>query len=247
MDSLTEDTIYSSDIKIYQNKEGYRFNSDSMILSWFIYQILGTKKNFNSLEIGSGTGIIPIVLNKRGYLSKIECVELQSTLFELLKLNISTNKLEGSLFPHKKDFREFAKSNASKFDLIFTNPPYFKQNEGKISKNNEKAAAKHEISGSLFDFLSVSQNILAYKGHFIFIYPLSKIYYALGAAQQNNFGLKRLFLFREKPDCAPNFFCADLIYKGDVPNSEINMVTIRNNEGNYTKLGLEIMYESPNL
>ncbi|HSW61669.1 MAG TPA: methyltransferase, partial [bacterium] len=171
-DDITVDKIYSRDIEICQKKQGYRFNSDSVILSWFIYRILGGKKIHHSLEIGSGTGVVPIILNRRGFLSTIECVEVQAGLFDLLKKNISKNKLEDHLLPKNIDFREITKDKNFKFDLIFTNPPYFGVDTGKINPDNEKAISKHEFFGSLADFMSVSKKILKPGGHFVFIYPL---------------------------------------------------------------------------
>lgn len=243
-DEFTVDRIYSKDIAICQKKYGYRFNSDSVILSWFIHRITGTRKIKHSLEIGSGTGIIPIILNKRGFLAKTKCIEIQTDLFELLKRNISVNGLDEFLLPINIDFREFTKNNSVKFDLIYTNPPYFGHDNGKINSDNEKARAKHEFSGSLSDFLFCSGNILRPGGHFIFIYPLSKIFFALGSAYKNNFVLKNLSLFRENPDSSPVSFCAHLVFKGEPGNSVTEMITMRDNKGNYSETGMEIMYEN---
>lgn len=243
---FTIDKIYSKQIAICQKKQGYRFNSDSVILSWFIHHILGSKKIKHSLEIGSGTGVVPIILNKRGFLSKTECIEIQTDLFDLLKRNISYNGLEEFLIPRNNDFREFVKNNSLKFDLIYTNPPYFGNDNGKINAVNEKAVSKHEFFGSLSDFISYSGMILKPGGHFVFIYPLSKIFFALGGAYKNDFFLKHLYLFRENPDSVPVSFCAHLVYKGEPGNSLTEMITIRDNKGNYSETGIEIMYENNN-
>jgi tRNA1Val (adenine37-N6)-methyltransferase len=243
-ESFTVDKIYSKEIEICQKKHGYRFNSDSVILSWFIHRILGSKKIKHSVEIGSGTGVIPIILNKRGFPAKTECIEIQTDLFELLKRNISVNGLEDFLAPSNADFREFTKNNTKKFDLIYTNPPYFGNDTGKINTDNEKAVSKHEFFGSLSDFILCSGNILRPGGHFAFIYPLAKIFFALGGAYKNDFVLKHLFLFRENPDSIPVSFCAHLVYKGEPGNSLTEMITIRDNKGNYSETGMEIMYEN---
>jgi len=243
-DSVTVDRIYSRDIKICQHRNGYRFNSDSVILSWFIYRILGGKKINRSLEIGSGTGVVPIILKKRGFASAIECIEIQPGLFNLLQKNISDNKLEDSLFPKNRDIREITKEKDVKYDLVFTNPPYFGVDNGKINPDNEKAISKHEFSGSLSDFMSVSKKILNPGGHFIFIYPLSKIFFAMGSAMKNDFVLNHIFLFRENPDLSPVSFCAHLVFKGQTPVTVTDMITMRDDKGNYSKTGLEIMHEN---
>jgi tRNA1Val (adenine37-N6)-methyltransferase len=243
LDDVSLDRIYSADIKIFQKKSGYRFNSDSVVLSWFIHRVLKKKKIKNALEIGSGSGIIPIILNKRGFRSTVECVEIQKDLYELLKKNIEINGLTESLVPVNADFRELINIRKEKVDLVFTNPPYFGINDGKINPESEKAIAKHEFSGSLTNFISLSKKILNPGGHFIFVYPLSRIHHALGGKNTEDFVLNDICFFRENELSTHKSFCAHFVYKGLAALANTDLITIRDNSGNYSKTGEEIMYE----
>ena len=90
---LTLNKIYNKNTELYQSKNGYRFNSDSMILSWFTNRICSGLCSENSaLEIGAGSGIVSIVLKRRGFLPKIDCVEIQKSLCEILEKNIERNR-----------------------------------------------------------------------------------------------------------------------------------------------------------
>lgn len=237
------DRIYSPDIKIFQKKTGYRFNSDSIILSWFVFHILKKKTLGLSLEIGSGTGIVPIVLNRRGINSPVECVEIQNGMFDLLVKNIELNGLTSSLTPINANFKDYVSTRKNKYDLIFTNPPYFGTNDGKINPENEKAVAKHEFFGSLSDFITLSSKILNTGGHFIFIYPLSRIHNALSNISNKDYVLNDIYLFRENPQSGPSSFCAHFVYKGQNTFANTELITIRDDKGNYSSDGQKIMYE----
>lgn len=242
MKETSLDKIFNSNTEIYQNKKGYRFNSDSVILSWCIYLFLSKKDIISSLEIGSGTGIVSILLKRRGFKPFIDCVEIQKELFDLMKQNFLLNQVETSLFPYNADFRTFSKSKNTKYDLIFTNPPYFGVCDGKINKDDEKAISKHELFGNISDFFSISSKIIKKNGHFIFIFPLSRIQYALGSAFLNNFFLKDLFFFRENPNAQPSSFVAHMIFNGRNTSTKFELITLRDNNGCYSETGKEIMY-----
>ncbi len=239
---VTHDKIFSDDILIAQHKKGYRFNADSILLSWFIFNSYKNTKNIKGLEIGSGTGVIPIVLSKRGKAFHIDCIEMQEDLYKLLKYNIENNHLSTYLNPLLCDFRVFSKNSGSTYDIIFTNPPYFHAG-GKMSPDSKKACSRHEVLGSLKDFFELSYKLLASKGVFYFIYPVSRIQYALANAQANKLYLKEICFFQEYSDTPPSLFAAKLT-KGD-PGASLksDLVLLRNRDKSYTETGKGIMYD----
>lgn len=241
--AITSNRIFNDSTHIEQYKEGYRFNSDSMILSWYIYKTLKTRIPELAMEIGSGSGIIPIVLARHGLSFKTFCIEAQSSLFNLLKKNVKNNGLNKVLFPHNNTFPELTDSFTEKCDLIYTNPPYFPVDSGRLSPNKEKVLAKHEFSGSLRDFLFGSKKFLKKKGNFIFVYPTSRIQQALSWSLEAGFSLKSLSFYRENPSVPPSIFTANLILEGNNTVSTTELFTMRDKSGNYTDVGNEIMYD----
>lgn len=238
----TEDFIFSNDIKVIQSKNGYRFNSDSMILSWFVHKSLLRTRIKKSLEIGAGSGVVSIVLKKRGFKSQISCLEIQDSMYKNLSKNILNNNLSSEIYPVFADFRDFSKNESSKYDLIFTNPPFFRVSDGKVNENKEKAVARHEFFGDLNDFFVSSKKILTQNGHFIFVYPLSRLQHAMGAALKNNFVLKNICFFRENPNVAPVSFTAHLINKPTDFSAQSDIVTMKDSAGEYSETGKKIMY-----
>lgn len=238
----SRDAIFRPDIFIVQHKKGYRFNSDSMILSWFINEISLKYQIKNSLEIGAGSGVVSIVLKNRGFKPDITCVEIQDDMFELLKENVCQNSFSHAIFPIHDDFRNFSSNSRIKFDLIFTNPPFFGIDSGKMNENSSKALARHEFSGSLKDFFSSSVKILKKNGHFIFVYPVSRIQYALQSAGNCGLSLKDICFFRENSSVAPSSFTAHLVFKPTDSCVSPDLVTMKDVSGEYSYTGRKIMY-----
>lgn len=244
---LTLNTIYNKNTELYQSKNGYRFNSDSMILSWFVHRIcadLGS--DASALEIGAGSGIVSIVLKRRGFLPKIDCVEIQRPLCGILEKNIERNSLSNEISAFCADIADFAKTKRKKYDLVFVNPPYFAKESGHLSADSEKALAKHEVAGSLADFFDVSKNILRKGGRFIVIFPASRVQFALFSAARSGYTLKNITFFRENASTKPATFAASFVLGSEAALfslSDAEICELRNENGEYSEIGMEIMYE----
>jgi tRNA1Val (adenine37-N6)-methyltransferase len=242
-DEVTYDKIYSENTYIAQYKKGYRFNADSMILSWFISIFLKKNNRAKGLEIGAGAGIIPIILQRRGILIDIDCIEIQKSLFKLLEYNIKQNNAL-NLNPVLSDFRLFSKECENKYDIIFTNPPYHPSDTGIINPSMEKAVAKHEFNGDLKTFFELSFKILMPKGEFFFVYPQSRIQFALSSAENSGLYLKDIYFFKEKPLSPVNLFAAKMVKTKKCNCSDSKIITMRNIDGSYSKTGREILFRS---
>ena len=244
---LTSNKIYNKNTELYQSKNGYRFNSDSMILSWFVNKTCSAlPSDASALEIGAGSGVVSIVLKRRGFLPKIECVEIQRSLCEILEKNIERNSLTGEIAAFCADFNDFAKTKRKKYDLVFVNPPYFAKESGHLSIDSEKALAKHEVAGSLADFFEISKNILRKGGRFTVIFPASRLQFALFSAARSGYTLKEIAFFRENASTKPATFAASFVLGSETAFfslSDADIFELRDPNGEYSEIGMEIMYE----
>ena len=244
---LTSNKIYNKNTELYQSKNGYRFNSDSMILSWFVNKTCSAlPSEASALEIGAGSGIVSIVLKRRGFLPKIDCVEIQRSLYEILSKNIERNSLSNEISAFCADFADFAKTKRRKYDLVFVNPPYFAKESGHLSIDSEKALAKHEVAGSLADFFEISKNILRKGGRFIVIFPASRVQFALFSAARSGYTLKEIAFFRENASTNPATFAASFVLGSETAFfslSDADIFELRDPNGEYSEIGMEIMYE----
>ncbi len=173
-------------IKLYQPKEGYRFNIDSVLLSSFISI---NKKTGTILDIGTGTGIIPLLLSLKYPNLKFYAIEIQDSLFELAKKNFNLNNLKVNLI--KGDIKEYKKFfKANQFDYIVSNPPYFKQ-VSNTKKNEEIKIARYEIKLSIDDIFKASKYLLKDKGKLFLVFPSDRFTEIIEKSKNSKLELKK--------------------------------------------------------
>ena len=156
------DDLEYKGLKIIQNKEGFCFGIDSILLSDFSKEI---KNNSIVLDLGTGTGILSILLSEKTKLKKIYGIEIQKEVAEMAERSVKLNNLEEKIIiinENIKNLKNIFEKN--KFDAIVTNPPYKKINSGKINENEKKLISRHEISADLSDFVKISFDMLKDRG-----------------------------------------------------------------------------------
>jgi len=158
----TLDTFYSGRILVFQKKKGYRFSVDAPLLADFIR----TKASDELLELGTGNGIISLLLSIKPFKS-ITAVEIQESLAAMARRNVKLNNLEEKIQIIEKDLR--ALRPEKKFDIVFSNPPYIKKKAGHLSPSAEKSIAKHELKCNINDIVKKTYELLKEDGRAYFI------------------------------------------------------------------------------
>ncbi|MBF0226505.1 MAG: tRNA1(Val) (adenine(37)-N6)-methyltransferase [Desulfobacterales bacterium] len=172
MKEITCDTFFNGTIQVSQLKEGYRFSIDAVLLSHFPKLKDGDK----IVDLGTGCGIIPLILSYRNPNIKITGIELQTELFQIATHNIIENKIQNIVSIHCMDIKALEFSFFDKHpDMIITNPPYIKQSSGKINPQKQKAIARHEIEITLEELIKTVNRILRIYGRFVTIYPAERL------------------------------------------------------------------------
>ena len=162
------DDLGIKNLKIIQNKEGFCFGIDSVLLSDFAKNI---KKDSLVLDLGTGTGIIPILLCGKTNFKKVIGVEIQEEVYNMAKKSIKLNNLENKFDIINENILNLEKIyKENTFDVITTNPPYKKIDTGILNENKKKIISRHEITANLEDFLKVSKRLLKDKGEFYMVH-----------------------------------------------------------------------------
>jgi len=162
------DDLEFKNLKIIQNKDGFCFGIDSVLLSDFAKDI---KKNSMVLDLGTGTGIIPILLCGKTKLKKVTGIELQEEVAKMAKKSIKLNNLEDKFNVINENILNLNKIYENQtFDVIVSNPPYKKKDTGITNENEKKIISRHEISASLEDFIKISKDLLKDKGEFYMVH-----------------------------------------------------------------------------
>ena len=162
------DDLEFQGLKIIQNKDGFCFGIDSVLLSDFAKNI---KKDSRVLDLGTGTGIIPILLCGKTNLKKIIGIEIQEEVAKMTKKSIRLNNLEDKFEIINESILNLNNIYEKQpFDVIVTNPPYKKKETGVINENQKNLISRHEITANLEDFIKISKDLLKDKGEFYMVH-----------------------------------------------------------------------------
>lgn len=178
-----------SGVKIIQKKKGYRFSMDSLLLTEFV-NLEGVKK---AMDLGTGSGIIAILLAKRSAGVGVTGVELQDDLFDLAMRNVELSSLSDRVEIIKEDIRLLRnRFEEGSFDLIVSNPPYYPAGKGRTGPNLERAMARHEVTVTMTDIIEASSYLLVEMGKIAIIYPAGRLKEAISAMRKYRIGPGRL-------------------------------------------------------
>ena len=174
------DDLEYKNLKIIQNENGFCFGIDAVLLSDFAKEI---KNNSNVLDLGTGTGILSILLSGKTNLNKIYGIEIQEDVADMAKRSVKLNDLENKIEIINKNIKELNTIfERNSFDSIVTNPPYKKINTGKENEKTNKYISRHEVTANLEDFIKIRFELLKDKGSFYMVHRperLSEIIYLL--------------------------------------------------------------------
>jgi len=188
------DDLEFNNLKIIQNKEGFCFGIDSILLSDFSKNI---KKGANVLDLGTGTGIIATLLCGKTNLNKIIGIEIQEEIAEMANRSIKLNNLENKFEIINENILNLLKIfEKNSFDAIVTNPPYKKIGTGIINEDEKKIISRHEITANLEDFIMISTMLLKDKGEFYMVHRPDRLVDILSIMRKNKLEPKLLrFVF----------------------------------------------------
>ena len=167
------DDLEYKNLKIIQNKKGFCFGIDSVLLSDYAKNI---KKDSTVIDIGTGTGIISLLLCKKTELKKIYGIEIQKEVAEMASRSVKINNLQDKFEVINLDInRIFEIFEPNKFDAIVTNPPYKKNNTGLKSIEEKQLISRHEVKCTLEDIIEKSSKLLKSLGEFYIVHRAERL------------------------------------------------------------------------
>ena len=242
MDLLKEgeriDDLKYKGLKIIQNKEGFCFGIDSVLISDYAKRI---KKNSTIVDLGTGTGIISILLSKKQENLKIYGIEIQKDVAEMAERSVKLNRLEDSIKiinDNLKNLENYFSMNS--VDAIVTNPPYKKNNTGLKSDDYRNLVSRHEIECTLEDIINVSKKVLKDKGELYMINRAERLVDIIYLLRKNKIEPKEIRFVHSKENEPPTLVLIRAVKNaGEFLKIEKPLI-IYDNEGNYTEEILEI-------
>lgn len=161
------DDLHRNGYMIIQDPKRFCFGADAVLLSEFAK----VKENETVVDLGTGTGIIPILLEARYEGKKYFGLEIQPESVEMAKRSVVFNSLQDKIEIIQGDIKDILKSfKLSSFDVVTSNPPYMDNGGGIVNDYSPKAIARHEILCSLEDVVSAASKLLKFGGRFYMIH-----------------------------------------------------------------------------
>ena len=195
------DELHRNGYRIIQDKGRFCFGMDAVLLSGFAK----VKPDEQALDLGTGTGIIPILLEAKTDGRHFVGLEIQEESADMASRSVAYNGLEEKIEIVTGDIKDASNIfGASSFDVITTNPPYMIGQHGLKNEENAKAIARHEILCTLDDVLRESAKILKPGGRFYMVHRPFRLAEILSAMVQYRIEPKRMRLVYPFVDKEPN-------------------------------------------
>ena len=195
------DDLQRNGYKIIQNPEKFCFGMDAVLLSGFAK----VKSGENMIDLGTGTGIIPILLEAKSKGEHFTGLEIQPESADMASRSVAYNGLQDKISIVTGDLKDAAKLfGASSFDVVTSNPPYMTKDHGLINSGDAKTIARHEIFCNLEDLISSTAKLLKPGGRCYFVHRPFRLVEILSLMSQYKIEPKRMQLVYPYVDKEPN-------------------------------------------
>ncbi len=172
MDNTTTDTFFNGQVTVKQSRTGYRYSIDAVILAGHVRP----RPADRIVDLGTGCGIIPLIIGFRHPGVKLYGVEIQQDLADIARANVKANHLEKRVEILPADMRTLKPSIVSgPVDQVVSNPPYHRISTGRINPDSQRAIARHELKVTLEDVLKAAEAMLRTAGKFVCIYGSDRL------------------------------------------------------------------------
>ncbi|MGO1369941.1 MAG: tRNA1(Val) (adenine(37)-N6)-methyltransferase [Senegalia sp. (in: firmicutes)] len=226
------DDIELKGLKIIQDKTGFCFGIDAVLVANFCH----IKKNSKVVDLGTGTGIIPLILWGKNKPSKIYAIEIQKEVADMAKRSMELNEVEENIEILNIDLKEASKYiDIDSVDVVVSNPPYMNSGGGLLNPSDKKAISRHELLCSLEDIIKEARKLLKDNGSFYMIhrpYRLVDIIYLL---RKYKLEPKILRFIHPKRGKEPNMILIKAVKGGNPELRTKAPLYVYDDDGKYTK------------
>lgn len=230
-DERIDDLQYKG-LKLIQKTKGFCFGVDAVLLANFA----DIKKNAAVIDLGTGTGIIPILLAGKTEAKKITGIEIQPEMAEMANRSVVLNKLELRVEISNSDLKNtIERFGASTFDVVVSNPPYMNNGGGLLNARDTKAISRHEIMCTLEDVIKVSSRLLVPGGQFAMVHRPERLVDIVYHMRQFGIEPKYLRFVHPSPYKKANLLLIKGTRGGNPQLKMLEPLYVYDENGNYSK------------
>ena len=231
------DDLERKGYKIIQDRKRFCFGMDAVLLSGFAQ----VKENEKVLDMGTGTGIIPILLEAKTVGEDFYALEIQQDSADMAKRSVILNHLEEKVHIVQGDIKEASVIfKPASFDVVTSNPPYMIGEHGLRNPYMAKAIARHEVLCTLEDVVSQASRVLKDRGHFFMVHRPFRLAEIFQVLMKYKLEPKRMQLVYPYIDREPNMVLIEACKGGNSRITVERPLIVYEKPGEYTKAILEI-------
>lgn len=195
------DDLQRNNYRIIQDPERFCFGMDAVLLSGFAK----AKEGDHVIDLGTGTGIIPILMEAKTKASTLVGLEIQPESADMAQRSVELNHLESKIRIVTGDIKEASSLfGAATFDVVTSNPPYMTEHHGITNEKSPKAIARHELLCTLEDVISQAAKLLRPSGSFYMVHRPFRLADIMVLMREYHLEPKRMKLVYPYIDKDPN-------------------------------------------
>lgn len=205
------DDLQRNGLKIIQKTDGFCFGMDAVLLSGFAH----VKRGEKVLDMGTGTGIIPLLLSAKTQGEHFTALEIQKEIAEMAARSVAMNHLEDKIEIVNGDIKEASRIfGAASFDVVTTNPPYMNDAHGLKNPTEVKAISRHEVLCTLEDVVREGAKILKSGGRMYMVHRPHRLIEIITAMKQYKMEPKRMCMVHPFKDKEANMVLIEAVKGG---------------------------------
>jgi len=239
------DDIGFGGLKLIQKPDEFCYGVDAVILADFAAgggrptDAKAGKKAKKAIDLGTGTGIIPLILSHKTDIAEIYGLEVQEASYERALRTVEANNLSARIKLLKGDVSDFmlgnGKTHAGSFDMVLTNPPYVAKGTGIENNSCAKLVARQETTAGIEDFIFAASRLLKEKGDFYMVHRPSRLPDIILSMHAHSIEPKEMRFVSPNANKAPNIILIHGIKGGRRSLRILDPLFIYNIDGGYSK------------
>ena len=217
----------NENLRLIEKKDSLTFGTDAYLLSAY----LPKRQKSIGVELGCGSGVISLLALTKNKCQRVYGIEVQKEIASVAKRNGELNTLDGVFSVINKDLRDVSISDVgNEVDIVFSNPPYMKNDSGKANDNDFKNISRHEVFGQIDDFCACAYRLLKHGGSFYVVYRPDRMIDLFCALRSSGLEPKKVLYIHTNSSTPPSLLIVQA-KKGAKSGIVISKPLIMFNEG----------------
>ena len=226
------DDLQRNGLRIIQRADGFRFGTDAVLLADFA----GVKKGEHVADVGTGTGVLPLLLSARAQDTTFDAFEIQPDVADMASRSVQLNGLDARIRIHHADCRDAAGIiGHERCHLVVTNPPYTRGGAGLVSPEQTRALSRSDSDCPLNEWIAACGRLLKNGGRLCCVFPAPRFLELCDAMRAARIEPKRVRFVVARESSSPKLVLTEGL-KGGKPSLHLMPMLITHDaQGNFTQ------------